>query len=147
MKFKVTISNMSNAWEKCIESVVCKVDTPNDSNSRMNDVGNSMEIIGRVGTGEPTCELYSWSLLPTNGSSVYRNVDVEIIGAKGEVFRKVTFPHAFVVDYSESYATSNGEGTFYMLLKQKKDKNNLIQVAGDITDIEDNLSFSGFSLK
>jgi hypothetical protein len=70
MKFKVTISNMSNSWEKCIESVVCKVDTPNDSNSRMNDVGNSMEIIGRVGTGEPTCELYSWSLLPTNDSSV-----------------------------------------------------------------------------
>lgn len=137
MSFKVTISDMPNVWEKCIESVICKIDAPNDVNARGTDVDNIIEIIGSIGASEPTVALYKWSLLPTNDSKVYRNVEIEIVGAQGEVLRKVNFPNAFVVDYSESYSKYKGDGTFYLLLKQKKDKNDKIQVEGDILDFED----------
>lgn len=137
MSFRITISEMSNTLEKCVESVVCRVDTPNDSNARSSEVGNIIQILGRTGTEEPTVDLYLWSLLPVNDAKAYRSVEVEITGALGQVFRKVTFPNTIVVDYSESYSTYNGEGTFCILLKQKRDKNDTVKVEGDLSSPED----------
>ncbi len=131
MSFKVIISD-GLVLNKCIESVVCRVDTPNDSNARFDDVGNLMEIVGRVGMGEPTVELYLWSLLPTSDSKAYRNVQLQILGVNAQVLREVTFPNAFVVDYYESFSTDSGAGVFNIYLKQKKDKNDVVKVVGDL---------------
>lgn len=134
MSFKLTISD-GVELSKCIESVVCRVDTPNDSNARFDDVGNLMEITGRIGTDEPTVELYLWSMLPTSDSNAYRNVVLQIIGVNGHVVREVNFPQAFVVDYYESFSTENGVGTFNIFLKQKKDRNDIVKVVGDLPGI------------
>mgnify|MGYP007126046686 CR=1 FL=1 len=137
MGFRVSISDMSNVLEHSIDSVLCKVDTPDEASARSNDIGNVMQITGRIGTGEPTIDLYLWSLLPTNDPKAYRNVDVQMIGAQGQLLRKINFPNAFVVDYSESFSVYSGEGTFYILLKQKRDKNENVIVEGDLNFLDE----------
>lgn len=129
MPFKVTISG-GITLESCVESVSCRVDTPNDSDAKSNYVGNVIEIVGRIGYGESTIGLYSWSLLPSDDGQAYRNVDVEVIGEDKKTVRKVTFPNAFVVDYSETYSSSSGKGLFSLYLKQKKDKNDVVSASG-----------------
>jgi hypothetical protein len=132
MSFKVTISDISTTFTQSIESVVCTVDTPNDANARSSDVDNTIQIVGRIGTAEPTVDLYLWSLLPTNDTKAYRTLEVQITGAQGQLLRTVTFPNSFVVDYSESYSSYDGQGSFYLLLKQKKDRNQQVKVVGDL---------------
>lgn len=131
MGFKVTISDIDQVFQKSIESVIFRVDSPNDANARATDIGNIIEIFGKIGSDEKTVDLYLWSLLPVNDPKAYRNVEIETIGAKGNSIRKVTFPQAFVLDYAESYSVHEGEGTFYLLLKQKLDKNSSIVVEGE----------------
>ena len=128
MPFKVTIPGAN--LEKSVESVYFKVDTPNDSDARSNYVGNALEIVGKIGTDEPTVELYLWSLLPSDDGNAYRNVEVEVVGVDEKTIRKVTFPNAFVVDYSENFSNDTGVGMFSILLKQKKDKNDAVNVSG-----------------
>jgi hypothetical protein len=128
--FVITIAG-SFTLNKCVESLSFRVDTPNDSDARCDDVGNILEISGRIGMGEPTVELYSWSLLPTSDSNAYRSVEVKITGQNSQVLRKLTFEKAFVVDYSESYSKDSGAGMFSIFLKQKKDKNDVIKVTGE----------------
>ena len=48
----------------------------------------------------------------------------------GLVERKYTFPRAFVVDYREVYGDTDGIGIFKILIKQKKDKLELVTVEG-----------------
>lgn len=40
----------------------------------------------------------------------------------GQNFRKIHFPNAFVIDYSERYNDNAGVGEFAMTLRQKADK-------------------------
>jgi hypothetical protein len=131
MAFKITISDIDQVFQKCIQSVVFRVDSPNDSNARATEIGNIIEIFGKIDSDEATADLYLWSLLPVNDPKAYRNVEVETTGAKGNFIRKVTFPEAFVLDYAESYSVHEGEGTFYLLIKQKLDKNSNIVVEGE----------------
>lgn len=127
--FKVTVSG-SLTLNKCIESLVCRVDTPDDSNARCDDAGNILEITGSIGMGEPTVELYLWSMLPTSDSNAYRKVEVRIM-SPGQMVREIVFENAFVVDYYESYSKDKGTGVFNIILKQKKDKNDVVKVVGD----------------
>lgn len=135
MPFKVTIAG-GIKLENCLDSVCFNVDTSDDSNARNTDIGNTIKITGRIDVDfEPTVGLYSWSLIKPNNSNkadVYRNVEVEIISIKDKkVVRKVVFPEAFVVDYSESYSNETGVGTFKIYLKQKKDNVDVVNVSGD----------------
>ncbi len=127
--FLITIGDL--ILNKCIESLSFRVDTPNDSNARCDDVGKILEITGQIGMGEPTVELFSWSLLPTSDSKAYRSVEILITGQNSQVLRKLTFEKAFVVDYNESYSKGSGAGMFSIFLKQKKDKNDVIEVTGE----------------
>ncbi|MDP4180323.1 MAG: membrane-associated protease 1 [Bacillota bacterium] len=129
MPFKVTIAG-GITLKDSIESVSSRVETPNDSDAKSNYVGNVLEIVGRVGFGDPTIGLYQWSLLPSDDGQAYRNVEVEVIGEDLKTTRKVTFPNAFVADYSETYSSTSGRGTFSIYLKQKKDKNDVVTVSG-----------------
>ena len=131
MGFKVAISDIDQVFQKSIHSVIFRVDSPNDANARATDIGNIIEIFGKIDSDEKTVDLYLWSLLPVNDPKAYRNVEIETTGAKGNSIRKVTFPQAFVLDYAESYSIHEGEGTFYLLLKQKLDKTSSIVVEGE----------------
>ncbi len=132
MPIKVTISG-GIVLEKSIESIYFKVDTPNDSNARTTDIGNTLEITGRISTDESTVQIYSWSLIKpdkNNKQDVYRNVEVNITDQKNECIRKVIFPEAFVVDYSESYSNNAGAGIYSIYIKQKKDNNKNVEASG-----------------
>ncbi|HYH05127.1 MAG TPA: hypothetical protein VEC37_18700 [Bacillota bacterium] len=133
MPFKVTISSSDSktVLSKCIDNIDLRVDSPNGANARSTDVDNNIEISGQIGTVEPTIDLYKWSLLPAGDKQCYRSVEAKITGAHGSLLRKVTFPHGFIVDYIENYSSYNGNGSFCLIIKQKKDKADCIQVTGD----------------
>ena len=82
--------------------------------------------------GEPfdaTKELGKWALVPAERADCYRKVTIDVIAASQEV-RKYTYPNAFVVDYREDYGDEAGVGTFYLMIKQKKDKMANVSVEG-----------------
>lgn len=121
--------------QECIQKVKFQTEIPLDSNARTKDVGCSLEISGKIlvaTDGDPfdsTRKLGLWSLVPAEDAAAYRQVTVEIVEA-GLIERKYTFPRAFVVDYKEFYGNEDGIGTFQIVIKQKKDKLNLVTVEG-----------------
>ncbi len=121
--------------EQSIISVKFRTDIPKDSNARSTDLGSTVEITGKILTavdGEPfdaTKELGKWALVPAERADCYRKVTIDVIAASQEV-RKYTYPNAFVVDYTENYGDEAGVGTFYLMIKQKKDKMANIAVEG-----------------
>mgnify|MGYP000957962910 CR=1 FL=1 len=153
MKVKVTIAGGVEI-SKCIESVNLKVDTPDDSDARSTEMGNIMEITGKIGAGESTKGLYEWSLAKPdkeNKDQVYREVTVSMILADededGEPIRKVVFPQAFVVDYSEKYSKKEGVGIFTLFLKQKKDNNEKVTVEESMKAVKKSGEGPGFFKK
>lgn len=58
-----------------------------------------------------------------------KKVTVEHVAA-GVMERKYYFPNAFVIDYKEDFGDSEGTGTFTLVIKQKKDKLNMITIEG-----------------
>lgn len=121
--------------EQSITSVKFRTDIPEDSNARSTDLGSTVEITGKILTavdGDPfdaTKELGKWALVPAEKADCYRKVTIDVIAASQEV-RKYTYPNAFVVDYKENYGDEAGVGTFYLMIKQKKDKMANIAVEG-----------------
>ncbi|MCX7746221.1 MAG: membrane-associated protease 1 [Clostridia bacterium] len=118
-----------------IQTVKYKTDTPDDSNARSTDVGSILEISGKILTAvdgekaDDTMKLALWSLVPAEKADCYRKATLEVIAAD-QVVRKVYFPNAFVVDYTEEFGHTEGVGTFTLLIKQKKDKNDLVKIEG-----------------
>ncbi len=129
MPYEITISGIDTTFNKCIDWVACKVDTPSTSNAKSNYVGNYMNISGFIGTDEVTIDLYKWAILPVNDSNVFRNVQITVKDANDNVIEKVSFPNAFVEFYRESYTRDKGLGKFNLQLKQKIDKNMDIKVS------------------
>lgn len=121
--------------EQSIMSVKFRTDIPHDSNARSTDLGSTVEIRGKILTavdGDPfdsTKEIGKWALVPAERADCYRKVTIEVIAASQEV-RKYTYPNAFCVDYREDYGDEAGVGTFYLMIKQKKDKMASITVDG-----------------
>lgn len=102
-------------------------DTPNDSNARSTDVVNTIELTGRILTAvdgdgaDDTMKIAKWSCVRAESSDSYRKATVEIVSAN-QIVRKVFFPNAFVVDYTENYGDTEGVGEFKLVIRQKKDK-------------------------
>ena len=98
-------------------------DIPLDSNARTKDVGSTLTITGRILTavdGDPfdsTRKLALWSAVPAEKADCYRKVTVEHVAAG-------------VMDYKEDFGDEEGTGTFTLVIKQKKDKLNMITVEG-----------------
>lgn len=137
MSFVVKVEGME-AFEiskECVKSVKVITDIPQDSNARTKDVGATMKIKGKILTavgGDPfdsTRKLALWSVVPAERAESYRKVTAEYVAA-GIVERKYCFPNAFVVDYREDYGDEEGTGTFTLVIKQKKDKINMVTVEG-----------------
>ncbi|WP_127533687.1 membrane-associated protease 1 [Paenibacillus kobensis] len=118
-----------------IKTVKYEMDTPDDSNARSTDVGVTLRISGKIITStdgdsaDDTRKLALWSLVPAEKADCYRKVSLEVIAAD-QVVRKISFPNAFVVDYTESFGDTEGVGEFNLYIKQKKDKTEFAQVDG-----------------
>lgn len=129
MAFRLKVEGGENVelGKDNIITAIYKTDTPDDSNARSTDVGAELRIVGRIITAtdgdqaDDTLKLATWSLVPAVKADSYRKVTLEVLAA-GQVVRKVNFPNAFVVDYTEDFGADEGVGTFNMLIRQKKDK-------------------------
>ena len=117
--------------------MTCKfiTDTPDDSNARSTDVVNTLELTGRIITSvngevaDDTMKIAKWSCVRAESSDSYRQATVEIVSAN-QIVRKVFFPNAFVVDYTEHYGDTEGVGEFKLVIRQKKDKFELTTIDG-----------------
>ena len=121
--------------EHSIISAKFITDTPDDSNARSTDVVNTMIIDGKILTpvggvaADDTMKIAKWSKVRAEIADSYREVTIEVIVAD-QVVRKIYFPHAFVVDYTEHYFDTEGVGTFHLIVRQKKDKFDLTEIEG-----------------
>jgi hypothetical protein len=110
-------------------------DTPDDSNARSTDVVNTLRIHGKILTavnGQPvddTMKIGKWSLVRAEVADSYREAELEVIVA-GKIVRRVNFPEAFIVDYTEDYADVEGTGTFDLTIRQKKDLFDNTEITG-----------------
>ncbi|MDR1701944.1 MAG: membrane-associated protease 1 [Sporomusaceae bacterium] len=118
-----------------ITNISFSTDTPNDSNARSTDLASSIIVTGKIlaavdgAEADGTMKLATWALVPAEKADCYRKLSIEVLAAD-LVIRKFDFPNAFVVDYQESYGEQEGVGTFYLCMKQKKDKLPDIKVEG-----------------
>ncbi|WP_166241071.1 membrane-associated protease 1 [Paenibacillus turpanensis] len=118
-----------------IKTVQFDTDTPDDSNARSTDVGATLRLTGKIITAtdgdsaDDTMKLALWSLVSAEKADCYRKVTLEVIAAD-QVIRKVFFPNAFVVDYTENFGDTEGVGTFSLYIKQKKDKTEFTKIEG-----------------
>lgn len=138
MGFKIKVEGGAETIELGLQSltqVKFETDTPNDSNARSTDVGMALAIQGKILTAvdgeeaDATLKLAQWSLVAAEKADCYRKVTVEVIAAE-QVVREIHLSNAFVVDYNESYGDTEGVGTFKLLVRQKKDKNGLVEYKG-----------------
>lgn len=118
-----------------ILTVQFDTDTPDDSNARSTDLGTSLILTGKILTAvdgeaaDSTIKLAQWSLVPAENADCYRKVAVDVISAS-QVVRQISLPNAYVVDYTESYGDEEGVGSFYLHMKQKKDKTAKVALEG-----------------
>lgn len=118
-----------------IMAISYESDTPDDSNARASDIGSSLRIKGKIITAvdgeeaDDTRKLAIWSLIKAEKADAYRNATLEVIAAD-QVIRKINFPNAFVVDYIEDFDHAEGTGKFELVIRQKKDRNELVTIEG-----------------
>ncbi len=138
MGFRVKITGGKDVEfnEGIITGVQFVSDTPDNANARSTDLGVMMKIDGRINFSlgaeveDSTVELANWSLMPSDQADCYRNVQVQVING-GQVVRQYTYPNAFVMSYTEDLNDEEGVGSFSILLKQKKDLTDKIELKGN----------------
>lgn len=137
MGFTLTVSGGPGSIalkDTIVTSVKLISDTPDDSNARSNDLAIGLQVKGRIISseidGDPTLQLAKWSLIPVEDASCYAEVKVDYDHANTTV-RSIQMNNAFIVSYSESFDDENGVGTFDLMLRQKKDRNNEYQCIGN----------------
>lgn len=128
MGFKVSISD-GTLLEESITSIRFYTDPPGDSvyDIRTYPV-NSIAITGNIDTDEGTVNLYKWALIPASNPECYKSITVEQSHA-GETVRKVSFPKAFVVNYSENFSNSSGVGMFSLYIRAFANSN--VDITGE----------------
>lgn len=137
MGFRVNITGAEsiNLDIDTVTKVKYLTNTPNDSNARSKDVGATMIIEGKIMAGlegaffDGPKKLGEWSLVTAEKADSYRKIEAEVIAA-GKVIRKITFPNAFVIDYTEHYGDTEGVGIFKLVVRQKKDKIASVAIEG-----------------
>ncbi len=139
MGFKLTATTASGSGgygtgfelnDDIITSVRYKTDTPDDENSRSNDVSAILTVTGTLTQNEAdlqeTKKVAVWSL---EKKSPYLNVVVQQVSAT-LVMREYTFTRAFVVDYIEEFKEDVGNGTFTLIIKQEKKDIENVKIEG-----------------
>ncbi len=108
-----------------------KFDSPNDSETKSSKMSAVLTIQGKIQEDifTETKKLLQWSLLPSSDRNVYRRIIFKSID-NGKIVRDYVFTAAFIVDYSEEYPEGK-DSKFTLILKQRQDKFNEIQIEGD----------------
>lgn len=127
--------------ETSTSQITFKVEIPQDSRARTKDVGVTMIVKGKIlpdtsdaGTAaDSTAKLMEWSVVPAEKKEAYRAVTVKIKSG-GIVTRQYELPNAFIVDYFETFANSEGIGEFTLKLKQMKNKLADVKVTGGFSE-------------
>jgi hypothetical protein len=121
--------------EKVMTDVEFCMFTPEDSNARSTDQYTQLILKGRVipsvssSDGEPTVAIDRWAAITDDRADCYRPVTAQVV-ASGVVVREYKLPNAFVVDYEVDYSDVEGNGTFILTVRQKKDKTKDVVVSG-----------------
>ena len=138
-RVKITGGNDVEFNEGIITGVQFVSDTPDNANARSTDLGVILKITGRINFSlgaeltDSTVELANWSLMPSDQADCYREVQVQVING-GQVIRQYTYPNAFVMNYLEDLNDEEGVGSFEILLKQKKDLTEKIELKGNFEE-------------
>ena len=138
MGFRVKITGGKDVEfnEGVITSVQFLSETPDASNARSNDLGVVLKIIGRINFSlgaeieDSTVELDNWALMPSDQADCYREVQVQVVNG-GQIIRQYTYPNAFVMGYSENLNDDEGVGQFELIVKQKKDLTDKVELKGN----------------
>ena len=138
MGFRVNITGGKDVSfnETVITSVQFLSETPDASNARSNDLGVILKIVGRINFSlgaeveDSTVELDNWALMPSDKADCYRKVEVQVVNG-GQIVRQYTYPNAFVMGYSENLNDDEGVGQFELILKQKKDLTDKVELKGN----------------
>lgn len=135
MGFQISIEGAStiDLSVKTIEAVEFLADVPEDSNARSASLATTMVIKGKILTlfegSEESLGLSEWSRVPTTDADCYRKVTVKVIAA-GQVVRQYVLSKAFVVDYTEEFDDVTGTGTYILMVRQKKDNVDEVEISG-----------------
>jgi len=138
MGFRVKVTGGKDVEfnETVITSVQFLSETPDASNARSNDLGVVLKIVGRINFSlgaeieDSTVELDNWALMASDQADAYRQVEVQIVNG-GQIIRQYTYPNAFVMDYSENLNDDEGVGQFELIVKQKKDLTDKVELKGN----------------
>ena len=104
-----------------ITDVKFDFDSPDNAKEKANDAIIGLEINGKLNpdTYKNTKKLADWAL-NNETELVYREVTVQVRdGDDGVIIREYTLNKAFVVDYSETIASTGQTGTFFLKIYQK----------------------------
>lgn len=133
MGFRLTIkgSEEIKLVETDIETVVYMTDSADDSDAKAPDFGCMLTITGKIlkEKAAETLKIGKWSLVPAEVADAYRDVVLQVV-AESQVVREIKLPNAFIVDYIEDFGHKQGIGEFKVILKQKKDFNEKVQILG-----------------
>ena len=138
MGFRVKITGGKDVEfnEGIITGVNFISDTPENCNARSTDLSVILKLEGRINFSlgaeieDSTVELANWALMPSDQANCYRKVEVNVING-GQVVRNYVYPNAFVMDYTEDLNDEEGVGTWTLLLKQKKDLTDKVELKGN----------------
>lgn len=139
MGFTVTIEGPEtiNLGKEIIKNVQASLTTPPDSRARSTKDLANLSITGNLYTIEgsqntDTIKLFEWAQIPAEKiEEAYRNVTVQI-EIDNQIFRKIQYPNAFVIDYTETYNDTAGYGQFTLILRQKADKTADVKIEGGL---------------
>ncbi|CAM3166234.1 hypothetical protein STFE110948_04840 [Streptobacillus felis] len=139
MGFKLNIKGSNdefNVEQENIISVKFISDTQDSSNARSTDLSIGLEIEGKIipsigqnDIEDNTRKLLLWSLVSAEDLEAYKSITLEVVLA-GNVVRKFLLSNAFLVDYNEYFDEKNGNGLFFLKIKQKKEKIKDIVIEG-----------------
>jgi len=135
LRLKIEGAEKVELGDHSLKTMEFTMDTPDDANARSTDVINTIKVTGKILTAvngeeaDDTIKLAKWSVVRAEKADSYRKVTAEMHTAD-QVVRKVHFPNAFVVDYAETYGDEDGNGTFSLTVRQKKDKIEGVTIEG-----------------
>jgi hypothetical protein len=138
MGFRMKIEGENDTIElgpDCLEDVNYCSESSRGGAARSTDVDFILEVDGKIRIStegdavDESRKVAKWSLVSAEKANAYRNVILEVIAAD-QVVRKIEMPHAFVVDYIEDFGKDEGLGSFDLIIKQKKDRNDLVNIEG-----------------
>ena len=134
-RLKVSGDKAIELNETQINNVEFLSTTPNASNARATELGLGVKVDGKINFSlgaeqeDATVELASWSVLPSDDAKCYRSVDLQVVNA-GQVVRNYIFPHAYVLNYTEELDDEEGVGKFVLVIRQKRDLNEKVELKG-----------------